>query len=469
MKPHHPVKQHVKHTQQQKMKKGKDGALNWWNLSLIGIGSVIGAGFFLGTGLSIHTAGPAVLIGYLFGGITSYLVFMALSEMTVHDPQPGSFRTYAKKAFGPLFGFMSGWMYWVAGLLIMSSEITALSIFTQFWFPHVPLWVFSIIYSLLGIGIILLGASNFGRIESMFGVIKLSTLVIFILFGLAVLLGLIPKSLSIHSAASTASIIPFFANGWLGLWASLIFVLFSFGGIAVMGVAATELKNKSDITKAGNMMLLVLLAIYVSSIFLAMKLVNWKDINESESPFVTALTSFRIPYLDSIFNIIIISAAFSTMVGALFSITNVLVSLAEDGDAPSKFTARNQKGVPLASLLLSAAGLAALILVSYFLPHQVYEYLVTSAGVMLILNWVMILSSQIKNRTHYENKASFLMFGYPFTSYLGIAMIVLTISGGLLHKNQRIGLLISVMMVAIIFAGYGVKHLYSSHQKTSRS
>lgn len=62
-------------------------------------------------------------------------------------------------------------------------------------------------------------------------------------------------------------------------------------------------------------------------------MVDWRILNESESPFVTALSAFHIPYIDSIFNLIIISAAFSTMVGALFSITPVLVALSEDGDA----------------------------------------------------------------------------------------------------------------------------------------
>ncbi|MEH7110369.1 amino acid permease, partial [Bacillus sp. JJ1764] len=184
-------KQTVSHKESDNEEKGEKGDLAWWQLSLIGIGSVIGAGFFLGTGLSIKTAGPAILINYVIAGITAYFVFSAIAEMTVADPQPGSFRTYAKKAYGRSMGFLSGWIYWLAGIFIMSSEAVALGTFTQYWLPHVPLWMFTVGYVVAAFAINLLGVSNFGKIESLFGIIKLSTLVIFIFFGLLILFHMI--------------------------------------------------------------------------------------------------------------------------------------------------------------------------------------------------------------------------------------------------------------------------------------
>lgn len=452
MKNDHVVKQKVQQKKEDNLQKGIATGLAWWQLSLIGIGSIIGAGFFLGTSLAIQTAGPAILINYLIAGITAFFVFSALAEMTVTDPATGSFRTYAKKAFGGSMGFASGWMYWLAGVLIMSSEVVALATFTRLWFPHVPLWIFTVVYAVIAFGINLLGVRNFGKIESLFAIIKLTTLIVFIVFGVLLLTHLIsPQAVSLNEKNVFT---PFMPTGLKGIWSALIFVFFSFGGIEVVGIASTELKNKSEVPKAGIGMLIALVAVYILSIFFVLYMAGWNHIDASKSPFVTALKTFSIPYLDSIFNIIIISAAFSTMVGALFSVTNILISLAEDKDAPKVFALRNSKGVPVKALFLTGMALAVFLVFSFILPGTIYEYVTTAAGVMLILNWTIILSSQIKLRPQYEDRATFKMIGYPFTSYAGIVLILLTVSGGLLHATQRMGVLISLGFIVIIFLSY---------------
>jgi L-asparagine transporter-like permease len=458
------LKQTVLHKKADNKENGKSAVLAWWQLSLIGIGSVIGAGFFLGTSLSIRTAGPAILFNYIIAGFTAFFVFSALAEMTVRDPQPGSFRTYAKIAFGNSMGFISGWMYWLSGVFIMSSEAVALATFTQFWFPHIALWILTIIYVAAAFGINLLGVKNFGKIESIFAMVKLSTLVIFIFFGLFLLFHFIsPSSVPLSRFSSFHSMLP---TGMKGMWSALIFVFFSFGGIEIMGIASNELKNRDEVPKAGGSMLIALVSVYVLAIFFVLYMVLWTKIDESKSPFVTALTVFHIPYIDSILNIIIISAAFSTMVGALFSVTNILISLANDGDAPKKLATKNSRGTAMKSLFLTGFALAASLVLSFVLPGKIYEYITTAAGVMLILNWTIILSSQIKLRKGDTSK-TFKMFGYPFTSYLGIALILVAVSGGLLHATQRMGVLISLGLIAVIVLSYWVifKSKFISHKK----
>ena len=462
MKQHEITNQVVKQKQQENKNKKNTHKLDWWQLSLIGLGSVIGAGFFLGSGLAIQVAGPSILIGYLLAGITTYFVFGALAEMTIHDPGRGSFRLYAKKAFGPSMGFISGWVYWLSGVLIASSEVIALATFSQFWFPFVPLWLFSIVYAALGIGINLLGVKDFGKIESLFAVIKSATLITFIVFGTLILFGILsPKG--IHISLPTNQ--PWFPNGFLGFWTGIIFVFFSFGGIAVLGIASTELKHKSDVSKAGTGTVVALVALYISSIFIVFTLVPWQQISEEESPFVTALSSFTIPYMDSIFNAIIISAAFSTLVGAIFSITSVLVSLSKDGDAPAFFSNKSSKGVATKALLFTAIAVSLSISLSYVLPDTVYEYFTTAAGVLLISNWGTILLSQIKLRPNYQGAKKFKVIGYPYTSYLSLGLILFAITGALFHPNQRMGLLLSLTLTTCIIIAYKwKKHLSTNLQ-----
>lgn len=456
MRNEHIVQQTVQRAQEKKVNKGDDHRLHWWQLTLIGIGSIIGAGFFLGTGLSIERAGPSVLIDYLIAGIIAFLVFSALAEMSVHDNETGSFRKYAQMAFGHSMGFMSGWMYWVSGLLIMASEITALGLFTQYWFPSTPLWLLMILYTALGIGINLLGVNNFSTLESLFAVVKLATLIGFIGFSLLFLFDVVAPASSVQT--ETVKISSLFPNGLMGTWSAMIFVLFSFGGIAVVGLMSSELKHKDETPKAGLATVVILTVLYLLSIFFILYMVSWTVISEEESPFVTALSQFQIPFIGSIFTIILITAAFSTMVGALFSITKVLVSLSHAGDAPKLLDQHTKKGVATRALALNAIALGIMIFVSYVLPEKVYEYLTTAAGIMLILNWVVILSSQIKNRRHYietpTKKRYFKMIGAPFTSILGIVLIFIVIAGAAFQESERIGLFISIGIMAIIFMSY---------------
>ncbi len=455
------VEQVIEQRRSQKSQPGEShSALDWWDLSLIGVGAVIGAGFFLGTALSIQRAGISILIAYIIGGLVAFKVFSSLAEMSARDPQRGSFRVYARKAFGPQMGFTSGWMYWLAGVLIMSTEVAALAIFSQFWLPTVPLWVFAAIYSVLALAINLLGVRDFGKIESLFGIVKISALLIFIVFGLLMALGVV--NLVRPPASDLTSLAQWFPDGLSGFLSALIFVLFSYGGIEVMGILAYELKQYKDIGKSGRIMLSSLTAVYALALLLIFVMIPGYAVSTAESPFVTALSTFGFGFADSLLNLIIISAAFSTMVGALFAVTNVLVSLADDLDAPILMAWRNKRGVPVPALSLTGLGLLFAIIMSFLLPNTVYEYLATAAGVMLILNWITILLSNLKLAPGYRYKnADMTMHRLQlgWLSYLAIGMIIVTIAGATIHLSERIGVMFSLSMAALIFISGKIKAL----------
>ncbi len=450
------VSQVVDHHKKNEKKRSGEVGITWWQLSLIGIGTIIGAGFFLGTSVAISLAGPSVIIAFIIAGLMSYIVFAALAEMKVNDPETGSFRDYARKAFGNKIGFISGWMFWIAGVLIMSSEVTALSVFSRYWFPDIPLWAFSVVYSCLGLGINLLGVKDFGDIESFFAIVKIAALVLFIVFGILFILGYAPsKGSATGVSVISLATINWFPEGIKGLWSAIIFALFPYAGVAVVGAASKELKPSESFTKAINALMLALAFLYVTAVVMILKMVDWQQIEVSKSPFISALSQFNLPYLGSIFNAIIVSAAFSTFVGALFAITNVLLSLAKDNEAPKMVLKKNKRGVNVSALLIGTSGLLVTIILSFILPDTVYEYLTTSAGVLLISNWIIILSAQIKNRKSYLFKGNiegkhFKMFCAPYSSYLGILLIILALIGVANKPIQRMGLFVSIGIVAII-------------------
>jgi len=414
--------------------------LKWWQLSLLGVAGTIGTGYFLGSGLAISIGGPAVSIAYILAALGTYIVFDALSRMTADHPEQGSFRSYAKKAFGNWAGFCSGWVYWFSELLIMGSQLTALSIFSRFWFPAVPMWVFAAGFALLGLVIVFFGNKGFDRVENVLAVIKVAAILMFLIVATALLAGWIGGGKYTPKAPLTYSAL--FPKGGLGLWSAFLFAFYAYGGIEVLGIMAYRLQKPEDAPKAGKVMLLTLVTVYVLSIGLAVTMVPLSAFNPKKSPFVLALSSDHLAFMPHLFNGVLIVAGFSTMTASLYAVTSMMITLAQEGDAPKLF-ARKWKGkYPLFALILITGGISAAVVMSLLLPGKVYEYITTAAGLMLLYNWSFILLSSGK-----------LLKASRFSTvkrWLGLLLIALAVSGTLVHSLSRPGLYISLLLVTLI-------------------
>lgn len=421
----------------------EQGDMRWWQLSLVGVGCTIGTGYFLGSTIGIKTTGPSIVFSFLLAALGTYIVYNLLAKMTAADPQKGSFCYYANKAFGRWAGFSCGWNYWSSNILIMGSQLTALSLLSQFWFPKVPLWLFAAGFALVSIVVVLLGTKGFDRVENILAIIKTAAIVMFIIIAIFALLGWF--GLDGGKAPSFPNTYyELFPKGMKGFWTSLIYAFYAFGGIEVIGLMAMQLKKKEDAQKAGTVMLLALSIIYVISIGLAVTMVSLEAFTEKESPFVTAIDSYHLAFFPHVFNGAIIIAGFSAMTASLFGVTNLLVTLADDGNAPSFFMKKIKKfkDLPLPSLILAAIGLLGSIITALILPGKIYEYITTSAGILLLYNWGFIIFSSFKILEHKLWSKVIAVFG--------LALILITVSGTLLEKEIRPGFFISLLFIVII-------------------
>lgn len=418
------------------------GNLKWWQLSLIGVGCTIGTGYFLGSSIGIEVTGPSIIFSFILAAIGTYIVFNILAKMTAKDPQEGSFCYYAEKAYGSWAGFSCGWNYWCSNILIMGSQLMALSILSKFWFPRIPLWVFAAGFATTAVVVVLFGTKGFDKVENILAVIKTGAIIMFIIFAIAGLFGWIDGDAGQFTLPTTLSRI--FPRGFSGFWSSLIYAFYAFGGIEVIGLMAIRLKKKEDAPKAGKIMLLLLMVIYVLSLGLAVTMVHFTAFDEKESPFVKAMKSYHLDFFPHVFNGAIIAAGFSTMTASLFGVTTLLVTLADDGNAPSFFAKKIKKfkNLPLASLGLGVIGLFGSVVTALLVPGKIYEYITTAAGILLLYNWLFIIISSY-HILEFKTWEKIL-------SIAGIALIIGAVSGTLLEKSIRLGFLISLLFVAII-------------------
>lgn len=435
--------------------KNKEKKLAWWQLSLVGVGCIIGTGYFLGSGIGIKMTGPSILIAFILAGLGTFIVGDALMKMAAKDPQKGSFRSYAKKAYGSWAGFSSGWVYWFSEMLITGSQLTALSILSRFWFPDLPLWVFAAGYATLGVIVVVIGTKGFERAQNIFAIVKISAILMFIILAICVLFGLFGGSKNDFTLATTMK--EFLPKGMMGLWASLIYGFYAFGGIEIMGIMAPRLKNKEDARKSGAIMLIILTTIYLISMVLATGLVSIDKFNADESPFVSALEKYNLDFFPHVFNGGIIIAGFSTMAASLFAVTSMLVTLSEDGDAPKFFSKKGKLKVPPYALGLTICGLITSIILSFVMPDTVYEYITTAAGLMLLYNWFFILISfpRLIKATGFDHVKRFT----------GMGLILLAVSGTLIHGSSRPGFFVSILFVGLVLVVLFIRHLRKKHKK----
>lgn len=422
--------------------KDETANLAWWQLSLIGVGCIIGTGFFLASSIAIKMTGPSVILAFIMAATATYIVFEALAKMSAKDPQKGSFRTYAKKAYGRWAGFCSGWVYWCSEILIIGSQLTAISLLSQFWFPNIKLWIFATIYAVCGLIVLFIGAKAFGKLESVYAVMKIAAIFMFIVIAILALTGTLEGS---ENKGIPQTVNEFFPNGLIGFWSALLFAFYAHGGIEVMGVMAIHLKNKEDAPKSGKVMLGVLGVIYVTALSLALLLMPYDKFRENKSPFVEALTGVNhIEFFPHVFTAAIIIAGFSTMSASLFSVTTILLTISEEGDAPKIFSKQTKKKfkMPLPAIALTSTGLVLSIVTSLLLPEKVYEFITTAAALMLLYNWLFILI--MYHRLIEPTTAD------KVKRVIGMLLVIAAVSGTLFHATSRPGFFISLVFLAVI-------------------
>jgi amino acid transporter, AAT family len=409
------------------------------HLQLIGIGGAIGAGFFLGSGAAISQAGPALLIAYVLTGAVIFLMMRALGEMTLAYPAAGSFSSYATQFIGPLVGFITGWSYWLACLLVGVAEMTGVGFLLHHWFPHLPQWIPALCAALLLYGINMRGVRSFGEMEYWLTMIKVATIVAVLLCGFAILLfkiGGLGKQAAISNLWARGGFLP---NGMHGLLTALPLVIFSYGGIESIGLASAETERAAyTLPRAINGTLYRILLFYVGSFAVIMMLYPWNLLDPKQSPFVMVLAYAGFPAAANAVTFVAITALLSSCNTGLFGTSRMLHALASSGQAPARLRKLNDQNIPFLSLAVSGSILMFGVVLNYLIPDKILGYLLTMVAWLLLWVWSSIALSHLFYRRAAARDNSrhviFRMPGSPYTNWaillvMGVVAVMIAANG----------------------------------------
>ncbi|WP_165241879.1 amino acid permease [Corynebacterium lizhenjunii] len=396
------------------------------HLTMMGLGSAVGAGLFLGVGVGIQAAGTSILLAYALAGVIIALVMAMLGELAAARPSLGSFSTYAGQAFGNWAHFTLGWLYWFMLIMVMGSEITGASAIVSAWLgidPWIPALVAVSFFAVVNMAAV----RGFGEFEFWFSLIKVSVIIAFIVIGTLLAAGWWPGATGAVSANFTQNFLP---HGIPGFAAGLLAVAFAFGGIELVTIAAAESEDPAhNVATAVRAVIVRILVFYVGSVAVISLLLPFDAIRDADvaadSPFTLVLQQANLPGAVGFMEAIIVVALLSSFNAQIYATSRLVHNLATTGNAHRVFLRTSATGSPSAAVILSMLCAFGSVGLQYWNPPGLLTFLFNAVGGCLLVIWLFIVCSYIKLRPQLEGENSALRApGYPVVPWLVLLALV---------------------------------------------
>ena len=432
------------------------------HVQLIAIGGAIGTGLFLGSGKSIHLAGPSILLAYLITGVICFLIMRALGELLLSNLNYHSFVDFVGDYLGDAFAFVTGWTYWFCWVCIAMADLTAVGMYIQFWFPTVPQWVPGLICLVILVAMNLATVKLFGEMEFWFALIKIIAILALIVVGIV----LIFKGVEAGGTKASFSNLwnhGFFANGINGFVLSFQMVVFAFVGIELVGLTAGETADPENvIPSAINNIPIRILIFYIGALAVIMSIYPWNQVDPTASPFVKVFAVIGITGAASVVNFVVLTSAASACNSGVFSTSRMIFSLAKEGDAPKPFSKLTKNKVPANALYFSAGVVTVSVILNYAIPSAatVFTLITSVSTVCFIYIWGITVICHLKyrkTRPELAAKNKFKMPLYPVSNYIILAFLafVLVVLG--LADDTRFALFVTPVWFIGLIICYKLK------------
>ncbi|KAB1661226.1 amino acid permease [Pseudoclavibacter sp. CFCC 13796] len=438
------------------------------HLTMMGLGSAIGAGLFLGSGAGIAMAGPAIIVSYAVAGALVLIVMRAVAEMVSAHPSTGSFATYASQAFNKKAGFTLGWLYWFLLIMVLIAEISGAAGILHSLVPTVPQWGWALIFVVSFAAVNLWGVRNFGEFEFWLSGVKVVTVVVFLIIGVALIVGIVGDGpVGFSNLVEHGGFAP---QGFSGVAAGLLAVMFSFGGIEIITIAAAEADRPREAIRAATKSIFWrILIFYIGSMLVIATLLPWNDpaVSGPNGPFVAVLQLAHIPAIATVMQIIAALALLSAFNANIYATSRMAYSLTAQGEGFAPLLHLSKRKVPtnavLASIVLSLVG----VFLNWWIPGQVFTVLLDLVGAALLVVWAGMLASQLRLHRELEREGSISlrMWWHPWLSWIGLVGLA-AFAGLMLWNEQTRWQLLGTIAITLVIWLIGLVRGVDRHRLT---
>lgn len=429
------------------------------HIELIALGGTIGVGLFMGSATTIKWAGPSVLLAYALAGIVMFFVMRIMGEMLFLEPVTGSFATYAHKYISPLTGYITAWCYWFLWVTVGMSEVTAIGIYMNYWFPLLPQWL----PALIGVAIVatanLVAVKYYGEFEFWFALVKVVTIVVMLVVGFGVIFfgfGNGGQALGFSNLYVNGG---FFAGGWKGFLFALCLVTAAYQGVELVGITAGEAEDpKNTLRKATKNIIWRILIFYIGAILVILSIYPWNQIGTIGSPFVMTFAKVGIAAAAGIINFVVLTAAMSGCNSGIYSAGRMLYTLAENGQAPKFLGKVSPSGVPGNAIKVTVACLLIGVFFNFIYPNsKLFIYIYSASILPGMIPWFALAISQLRFRKTWKEEMKTHPFKsplYPISNYITIVFLCLVLVGMWFNEDTQLSLIVGAVFCVIITVFY---------------
>lgn len=430
------------------------------HVQLLAIGGAIGTGLFLGSGRSIHLAGPSILFAYIITGVLCFFMMRALGELLLSNLEYHSFVDFVYDYMGEKAAFITGWTYWFCWISLAMADLTAAGLYIQYWFPDIPQWAPSLMALVILLIMNLTAVSLFGEMEFWFALIKIIAILALIFIGAFMVL----KGFSTTAGPSAFSNLwaygGWFPNGVNGFILSFQMVVFAFTGIELVGLTAGETEDPERvIPQAINNIPIRIIIFYVGALFIIMSIYPWNEINPDKSPFVQVFSAVGIAAAAGIVNFVVLTSAASACNSGIFSTSRLVYSLAQENNAPAVMKKLTSHQVPANATLFSAMVVLISVLLNYIMPEGVFVLITSISTFCFIAVWAIIVYCHLKYRHAHPElaaKSKFKMPFYPMINYCILAFFAFVLVTLALNEETRVALFVTPLWFIMLAAVYKI-------------
>ncbi|KFU80562.1 asparagine:proton symporter, AAT family [Amycolatopsis lurida] len=444
---------------------GYDKALKPRHVNMIAIGGAIGTGLFLGAGGRLAQAGPALAIVYAVCGLFAFFVVRSLGELILYRPSSGAFVSYAREFMGEKGAFVAGWMHFLNWSTTGIADITAIALYAHFWsfFTPIPQWVLALIALAVVLALNMVSVKLFGEMEFWFAIIKVAALVTFMGIGIFLLVTQQPIDGTTPGFSLISDHGGIFPAGLLPMVLIVQGVVFAYASVELVGVAAGETENPRKIMpKAINSIMWRIGIFYVGSVVLLAMLMPWDSYSKNESPFVTVLSHIGVPQAGNVMNLVVLTAALSSLNSGLYSTGRILRSMSLAGSAPKFTGVMNKNHVPYGGILLTSAVCVVGVGLNAVVPSQAFEIVLNFAAIGILGTWAIIVLSHLlfvrKAKLGEVERPSYRL---PFSPYTEIATLIFLVAVVVLMGFDEVGRItlycLPVIGLALVAGWFGVR------------
>ena len=430
------------------------------HVQLLAIGGAIGTGLFLGSGRSIHLAGPSILFAYMITGIICFFIMRALGELLLSNLNYHSFVDFVYDYLGDKAAFITGWTYWFCWISLAMADLTATGLYIQYWFPNIAQWVPSLIFLVILLIMNLTTVKLFGEMEFWFSLIKVVAILALIIIGTFMIIKGFSTDAGISSFTNLWSHGGWFPNGVRGFVLSFPMVVFAFTGIELVGLTAGETENPEYvIPKAINNIPIRIIIFYIGALTVIMSIYPWNSINPDKSPFVQVFAAVGIAAAASIVNFVVLTSAASACNSGIFSTSRMVYSLAKENNAPESMKKLTSHQVPSNATMFSAAVILISVILNYIMPEGVFVLITSISTFCFIFIWVIIVICHLRYRkTNPElaTKSKFKMPLYPIINYIILVFFAFVIVVLALNNETRVAIFVTPIWFIILGVIYKI-------------